>query len=349
MATEDVYVVTRVASRPRRAAFVAAVNGTSHDAQPVTPSKDSMAPDAVTLAAQDVGPVTIVGAPPELAPGRVAESWSDVPIPQAGLLAVIGTAGTGKSTALRLLAEHVRASRPTHGILYMEPDAQSSKVLTSDSDFAQQLAHLLATAAAETPTGAVVIDSLRAWVTLGTGYDSRLGSGGWDLTMFPALTQLDLAAKQLGVLVIAAIYVEAMQLGASDPGNEAKMSATLQLLLRSMDGSTSTALLMGPTTRERGHFLVLTRLDDANGQSLRQANPQPGQFHLTDAGPAVAPMEIDAFTRTTACWDLAGHGAAWAQQVVKTRAHVDDHAPVTPAEAEKAQKLLEISSAVRSF
>lgn len=252
---------------------------------------------------------------PEIA--ALADEWQGIAIPTSGVLAVIGTAGTGKTTTLQAFERHLREKEPSRKVVrlaYLETDYPAQDVIASDDVFAWQLASAFAQA---WKGGVVVIDSLRAWVTLGTGYEQRLSAGGWDMAMFPALTQLDLAARRAGVLVVAAVYVEAMQIGAAAPGDKMRSDALLHLLLRSIDGAVTTSVLLGPSSTQRGQFYTLTRLRGRDGQSLRQATAIAGTIRLSDGGAAApaAPEEV-TLTLSTGNLTLQGHGAYWASRVM---------------------------------
>lgn len=267
--------------------------------------------------AKFTGPFKVVSDGPVDDPTAGNLTWQDIVIPQ-GCTAILGTAGTGKSTLLRELRKRLDQEKERAAVFvpYFEPDYPDA--LTDPEAFAQAL--LAAIQVASPSHGYVLVDSLRAWVTLGSGYESRLSSGGWDLTMFPALTALDTIAKRAGVHVIAAVYVDAMQISAAAPGDTVRSNALMQLLMQAVDGSVESTVLLGPARNERGQFAHLNRL-------ARTVAPIKGEIKVAmpdaiDVSTWTAPSNAPVLFRSLS---INGVGAEHAREIALIDAQGSDN------------------------
>lgn len=184
--------------------------------------------------------------------------FQEVPI-EPGLTVVLGAAGTGKSTTLTEIASVVDelgySVKPVH---LNETDYDDDKGV---EQWLPLLHRALAEAATDPKPSAVIIDSLRHFATIRTGYAARLGNSGFDLTTLQALSDLDRAARRLQIRLVASLFLSTYQLTKGDLADDNKMTKILRTIAYDIDGCATTTMLLGPTRRTPGQFYATTRVD----------------------------------------------------------------------------------------
>lgn len=175
-----------------------------------------------------------------------------------GLTTVLGTAGTGKTTTLGQIASALAsAGRAVFHVHVNEPDYVDD---VGCDEWEPALAAAI-DRALRVPRGCIIVDSIRHFTTIGTGYESRLGSSGFDLTTLQALSDLDRLGRRLAVPVIVALFLSTYQVTKGDLGNDEMQRKILNTLAADVDGCATSTILMGPLRREAGQYRATSRLD----------------------------------------------------------------------------------------
>lgn len=222
---------------------------------------------------------------------------------QPGATILMGTAGTGKTTALGLLEKDLENQADVYHLDCFEPvpGAQSpddmfaaiGSILTSRPDWTKPLV--------------VVVDSLRFLSVLSSGYAPRLASGAMDLTLLAAITQLDLLAQRFNIAIVASLFFNLYQVTRGDATNEAAIASGLRTFAIDVDGSCQQTILMGPTRREAGCFESWSRRSRQNSvtgrfklDSQQATAAEPRQVSRVPLQPIIAKARLTGFMQATA-------------------------------------------------